>query len=131
MSERLHQVIDHFIDAEGMPDIAIAKLARDLAIDIAIDLSGFTENSRTGIFAYRAAPIQVNYLGYPGTMGADYIDYIIADKTLIPSELQTCYAEKVVYLPNSYQVNDRKRCISDRKFTRQELKLPENNFVFC
>jgi len=131
MRRRLHNVFDHFIDIEEMSDVAIAQLARDLAIDIIIDLSGLTLDSRTGIFAHRAAPIQVNYLGYPGTMGADYIDYIIADKTLIPSELQSCYTEKVVYLPNSYQVNDRKRLISDRQFTRQELGLPDKEFVFC
>jgi len=131
MRGRLHRVFDHFIDAEKMSDLAIAQHARDLDIDIAIDLSGLTEGSRTGIFRYRAAPIQVNYLGYPGTMGADYIDYIIADKTLIPTELQSCYSEKVVYLPNSYQTNDRQRIISDKQFTRQELGLPENGFVYC
>jgi predicted O-linked N-acetylglucosamine transferase (SPINDLY family) len=91
---------------------------------------GFTQDSRTGIFSYRAAPIQVNYLGYPSTMGAEYMDYIIADKTLIPVKSQSYYSEKTVYLPNSYQVNDRKRVISDRKFTRQELGLPESGFVF-
>jgi predicted O-linked N-acetylglucosamine transferase (SPINDLY family) len=106
-------------------------LSRSLNIDIAVDLKGFTQDSRTGIFSHRAAPIQVNYLGYPGTMGADYIDYIIADKTLIPLESQSCYSEKVIYLPNSYQVNDRKRLISDRQFTRQELGLPEDGFIFC
>jgi predicted O-linked N-acetylglucosamine transferase (SPINDLY family) len=94
-------------------------------------LKGFTQDSRSGIFSYRAAPIQVNYLGYPGTLGADYMDYIIADKTLIPQEAQQAYSEKIAYLSNSYQVNDRKRFISDRKFTRQELGLPENGFVFC
>jgi len=102
-----------------------------LAIDIAVDLTGFTQYSRTGIFSYRAAPIQVNYLGYPGTMGANYIDYIIADKTLIPYDSQQYYFEKVVYLPHSYQVNDRQRVISDMNFTRQELGLPENGFIFC
>jgi predicted O-linked N-acetylglucosamine transferase (SPINDLY family) len=83
------------------------------------------------IFAFRAAPIQVNYLGYLGTMGADYIDYIIADEILIPKEYQHYYSEKIVYLPNCYQINDRLRVISDRIFTRQELDLPEKAFVFC
>jgi predicted O-linked N-acetylglucosamine transferase (SPINDLY family) len=114
-----------------MSDIEIAQLVRSLNIDIAVDLTGITASSRTGIFSYRAAPIQVNYLGYPGTIGADYIDYIIADRSLIPQESQSCYSEKVVYLPNSYQVNDRKRLISDRQFTRKELGLPEHGFVFC
>jgi predicted O-linked N-acetylglucosamine transferase (SPINDLY family) len=114
-----------------MSDIEIAQLSRNLKIDIAVDLKGFTQNSRAGIFAYRAAPIQVSYLGYPGTMSADYMDYLIADKTLIPQEFQQAYSEKIVYLPNSYQVNDRKRLISDKAFMRAELGLPEQGFVFC
>jgi predicted O-linked N-acetylglucosamine transferase (SPINDLY family) len=128
---RLKNGFDHFINVENKSDQEIAQLARSLEIDIAIDLSGYTQYSRTGIFAYRAAPIQVNYLGYPGTMGAQYIDYIIADKTLIPQSHQQFYTEKVVTLPNSYQVNDRKRIISDRQFNKQELGLPERGFVFC
>jgi protein O-GlcNAc transferase len=131
MRERLQKAFDHFIGVDGMSDVAVAKLAREHSIDIAVDLSGFTKDARTGIFSHRAAPIQVNYLGYPGTMGANYFDYIIADKTLIPLDSQSHYSEKVVYLPNSYQVNDRNRLISDRQFTRQELGLPEEGFVFC
>jgi predicted O-linked N-acetylglucosamine transferase (SPINDLY family) len=131
MRQRLEKSFDQFIEVGNKSDIEIAQLSRDLNIDIAVDLKGFTQDLRTGIFAYRAAPIQVNYLGYPGTMGADYIDYIIADKTLIPLDAQSGYTEKVAYLPNSYQVNDRKRLISDRQFTRQELGLPEHGFVFC
>ena len=131
MRQRLEKSFDQFIEVGNRSDIEIAQLSRDLNIDIAIDLKGFTQDARTGIFAHRAAPIQVNYLGYPGTMGADYIDYIIADKTLISPELQSCYSEKVIYLPDSYQVNDRKRLISERQFTRQELGLPESSFVFC
>jgi len=131
MGGRLKLAFDHFIEVGNKSDIEIAQLSRGLNIDIAVDLTGITDSSRTGIFSYRAAPIQVNYLGYPGTMGADYIDYIVADKTLIPVESQSCYLEKVVYLSNSYQVNDRKRLISDRQFTKQELGLPENGFVFC
>jgi predicted O-linked N-acetylglucosamine transferase (SPINDLY family) len=131
MRARLNQSFDHFIDVQNQSDIEIAKIARNLEIDIAIDLNGYTQDARTGIFSHRAAPIQVNYLGYPGTMGANFIDYIVADKTLIPEDSQEHYSEKVVYLPNSYQVNDRKRLISDKQFTRQELGLPENAFVFC
>jgi predicted O-linked N-acetylglucosamine transferase (SPINDLY family) len=130
MRQRLAKSFDQFIEMGRKSDIEIAQLSRDLNIDLAIDLKGFTKDSRTGIFSYRAAPIQVNYLGYPGTMGADYIDYIIADKTLITLESQSYYLEKVVYLPDSYQVNDRKRLILDRAFTRQELGLPENDFIF-
>jgi predicted O-linked N-acetylglucosamine transferase (SPINDLY family) len=131
MRQRLLKSFDQFIEVGNKSDIEITQLSRNLNIDIAVDLKGITQESRTGIFASRAAPIQVNYLGYPGTLGANYIDYIIADKTLIPIESQSCYSEKVVYLPNSYQVNDRKRLISDKKFTRQELGLPEHGVVFC
>ena len=131
MRQRLLNSFDQFVEVAKKSDVEVAKLSRDLNIDIAVDLTGFTQDARTGIFSYRAAPIQVNYLGYPGTLGADYMDYIIADKTLIPLEFQSCYSEKLVYLPNSYQVNDRGRLISERQFTRQELGLPESNFVFC
>ena len=131
MRQRLVKSFDQFIEVFSKSDIEIAQLSRDLNIDIAVDLKGFTQDSRTGIFSYRVAPIQVNYLGYPGTMGAEYIDYIIADKTLIPPQLQQYYSEKVVYLPHSYQANDRKRAISEKKFTRQELGLPSKGFVFC
>jgi protein O-GlcNAc transferase len=131
MRQRLEKSFDQFIEVGGKSDVEIAKLSRELNIDIAVDLKGFTQDARTGIFAYRAAPIQVNYLGYPGSLGVDYIDYIIADKTLIPPQSQELYSEKVVYLPNSYQVNDRKRVISERQFTRKELGLPEHSFVFC
>lgn len=131
MRTRLEKSFDQFIDASAMSDMEIAQLSRKLKIDIAVDLKGFTQNCRTGIFTYRAAPIQVSYLGYPGTMNADYIDYLVADKTLIPQELQQAYSEKIAYLPNSYQANDRKRVISDRVFTKAELGLPEQGFVFC
>ena len=120
-----------YIDVRTRSDREIAVLSRDLEIDIAIDLKGFTLQNRIGIFAHRAAPIQVNYLGYPGTMGASYIDYIIADDVVIPEDARAFYSEKVVNLPGSYQVNDRKRKISKRAFTRAELGLPETGFVFC
>ena len=131
MHQRLAKSFDQFIEVGNKSDKEIAQLSRKLHIDIAVDLSGFTGGSRTGIFAHRAAPIQVNYLGYPGTLGADYMDYIIADKTLIPLDAQSSYTEKVVYLPNSYQVNDRKRAIAEKQFKRQELGLPGHGFVFC
>jgi protein O-GlcNAc transferase len=131
MSQRLQKSFDQFFEVGKKSDTEVVMLSRALNIDIAVDLKGFTQNARTGIFAHQAAPIQVNYLGYPGTMGADYIDYIIADKTLIPPRSRKFYSEKVAYLPDSYQVNDRKRLISERKFTRQELRLPEDSFVFC
>jgi predicted O-linked N-acetylglucosamine transferase (SPINDLY family) len=130
MRIRLSNAFNQFIDVSDMSDLEIAKLARDLKIDIAVDLGGHTQDSRTGIFSNRAAPIQISYIGYLGTMGAEYYDYLLADKTIIPDELQKFYAEKIVYLP-SYQVNDRKRTISKRQFTREELGLPETGFVFC
>jgi protein O-GlcNAc transferase len=131
MRRRLTASFDQLIDVQDKSDKETAELARNFQIDIAVDLMGFTEQSRTGIFAHRAAPIQVNYLGFPGTMGANYIDYIVADRTLIRPEEARFYSEKVVYLPHSYQVNDRTRRISDRAFRRDELALPKDAFVFC
>jgi protein O-GlcNAc transferase len=131
MQERVSQAFDQFINVTAMSDKAIAQLSRELGIDIAVDLKGYTQSERPGIFSYRAAPVQVSYLGYPGTLGADYIDYLIADKTLIPQESQKHYSEKIVYLPNSYQVNDRQRVISPKQLTRRELGLPQDSFVFC
>jgi len=131
MRSRIKNAFDEFIEVSHLSDESAAKLSRDLEIDIAIDLKGFTKDSRTGIFSCRAAPLQVNYLGYPGTMRANYIDYIVGDKTLIPIKSQEFYSEKVIYLPNSYQVNDRKKIISDKQFSRAELELPQDSFVFC
>jgi protein O-GlcNAc transferase len=115
----------------GRSDRDVAQLLREQEIDIAIDLKGLTENSRTGIFAHRAAPVQVSYLGYPATMGADYIDYIIADRHVIPTSQDSCYSEKIIRLPDSYQVNDRKRPIAEHTPTRAELSLPNEGVVFC
>ncbi|BDT75973.1 tetratricopeptide repeat protein [Polynucleobacter sp. KF022] len=131
MRTRLIRAFDHFIDIDDLSDLEVAKQIRGLEIEIVIDLSGLTKDSRTGVLACRAAPIQVNYLGYPGTMGAPYVDYIIADSALIPENLQGNYTEKIVYLPNTYQVNDSTRPISTREFSRKELGLPEFGFVFC
>lgn len=128
---RLEKAFDRFLDVGTLSDHEIATLAKQLEIDIAIDLNGFTANSRTAIFAMRPAPIQVNHLGYPGTMGADYIDYIIADQTVIPVEHSQHYTERIVYLPDTYWFNDSTKVISDRLFSRPELRLPDNAFVFC
>jgi protein O-GlcNAc transferase len=129
--QRLEKAFDKFVNVLGQSDQAVAHLAREMKIDIAIDLGGATKGGRPGVFSYRAAPIQVNYLGYPGTMGADYFDYLIADKTIIPEESQQYFVEKIVYLPNSYQPNDSKRVISERQFSKQQLGLPNEGFVFC
>jgi predicted O-linked N-acetylglucosamine transferase (SPINDLY family) len=128
---RLRKGFDRFIEVDNMSDLKIAQLARELKVDIAIDLAGPTQYSRTRIFSYRAAPIQLNWLGYPGTIGADFIDYIMADKTIIPEQHQQFYTEKVVTLPNTYMVDDSKRTSSSRVFTREECGLQENAFVFC
>ena len=131
MSARLKNGFDRFIEVEDLSDQAVAKLAREFGVDIAIDLTGPTLNSRTGIFAYRAAPIQVNWLGYPGTIGAEFIDYIVADSTIIPKSHRQFYVEKVVCLPNTYMVDDSKRLPSSRIFSKKECGLPEHAFVFC
>ena len=131
MNLRIKAGVDHFHDVRTMSHKDVAMLARSLEIDIAVDLGGYTQNARTGIFAMSAAPIQVNYLGYPSTMAADYIDYLIADRTLIPEEKQHHYSEKIAYLPNSFMVNDTKKNLSNRLFTRAEVGLPANGFVFC
>ena len=131
MRARLSGAFDQFIDVRRHTDLEVAELMRRMEIDIAIDLKGYTGESRCGIFAHRAAPIQVNYLGYPGSMGTSYIDYIIADRHVIPESQQNHYSEQVVYLPDSYQVNDSKRVIADKTPSRAELGLPPSGFVFC
>ena len=131
MRQRLKGSFDRFTDARTLSDDEIASRIRDAEIDILVDLKGFTQDARTDIFARRPAPIQVNYLGYPGTMGADYIDYLIADQTVVPKSHQAYYTEKLVYLPDSYQANDARRTVSSKLFTRAECKIPEKGFVFC
>ncbi len=131
MRTRLVAAFDQFIDIGVMGDADAARLLRELEIDIVVDLKGFTENARLNILAHRPAPIQVNYLGYPGTMGASYIDYIIADERVIPQSDHAYYDEQVVYLPDSYQANDSTRSIAERTPTRAECGLPEHGFVYC
>lgn len=131
MRVRAEAAFDHFIDVSEYSDKAVALVSRYLEIDIAVDLKGYTTHSRPNIFAYRAAPVQINYLGFPGTMGADFIDYIIADPTIIPAKSEAHYREKVLRLPNCYQVNDQKRPPLVLKFSRSEMGLPEDKFVFC
>lgn len=127
---RVERAFDRFAPVFGQSDEQIVALTRRLEIDIAVDLGGYTQHSRPRIFALRAAPIQVSYLGYLGTLGADYMDYLLADEVLVPCELRQHYAEKIAYLP-SYQANDSRRAVSGRTFTRAELGLPASGFVFC
>ncbi len=131
MRARLQKAFEQFNDVRNQSDMEVAALLRAREIDIAVDLKGFTDGCRPAIFARRAAPIQVNYLGYPGTTGADYMDYIIGDPEVIPQEHDRFYAEKVVRLPDSYQVNDSKRVIAEQTVSRAEAGLPERGFVFC
>lgn len=128
---RMLKAFDKFIDVREMGSEQIAQMMRDMEIDIAIDLGGYTSDTRTDVFSYRPAPVQVNYLGYPGTMGTDYIDYILADRHIIPPEHQQFYSEKVVYLPDTYLPTDGSVCISERTPTRAECGLPETGVVFC
>jgi predicted O-linked N-acetylglucosamine transferase (SPINDLY family) len=131
MRARIEKAFDRFVDVRTLSDPEVVQLARRLEIDIAVDLGGYSDGARPAIFAMRAAPLQVGYLGYPGTSGSDCIDYLAADLTLIPREEQRHYSEKIIYLPDSYQVNDSARRISDTKFTRAEFGLPSAGFVFC
>ena len=131
MRRRLERAFDHFIDAKAMSNAAIAELMRTQEIDIAIALDGWTTGNRIGVFAARAAPIQVNYLGFPGTTGIDCIDYIIADRFVIPEAAQIHYAEAVVCLPDTFQANDSTRAIAAHLPTRAEAGLPARAFVYC
>lgn len=128
--DRIIKSADKFIDIEKIDEFEAADLIHAEQIDILIDLKGHTANNRINIFAQRPAPIQVNYLGYPGTMGTNFHDYIIADKFIIPESNIQFYSEKVAYLPNTYQPNDSKKAI-DKAKTREEYGLPADKFVFC
>ena len=129
--QRLINSFDRFLDVQKLSNKDIACKARQDGIDIAIDLNGYTQNARTKIFAYRAAPIQINYLGFPGTTGADFMDYIVADRHIIPPENQKYFNEKILYLPNTYMPTDNDRELSNRHMTRRDMGLPEDAFVFC
>ena len=131
MQSRLAKAFDRFIDVRQKSDLEVAALARELGIDIAVDLNGFTTHCRTRIFALRAAPIQINFLGYPGTLGGGFMDYLIADGMVVPREQQRHYMEKIAYLPGSFLPFDSRYAIADRAFSREELGLPSKGFVFC
>lgn len=129
MNQRIRNGVDKFFDIQSMSDHEVIKLSRAIEIDIAIDLCGYTQNSRINLFARRVAPIQLNYLGYTGTSGADYMDYIVCDDIVISDK--TKYSEKIIFMPNSYMVNDILDYNYKRDFTREEVGLPSNGFVFC
>ncbi len=129
--KRIAGSVQRIIDIRGLSDSQAVAAIDEMRIDVLVNLNGYTGEERTSVFARRAAPIQVNYLGYPGTLGASYMDYIIADPYVIPAADRKYYSEKVAYLPNCYQPNDRKKEINARIFTRAQYGLPERGFVFC
>jgi predicted O-linked N-acetylglucosamine transferase (SPINDLY family) len=131
MRVRVRAACDAFTDVSRLDDAGVAAALRASEIDIAVDLNGFTTHCRPGVFARRCAPVQINYLGYPGAMGAVAADYILADHTVIPAEESVCYDEKIIRLPFAYQPNDDRRVISERTPTRAEVGLPDTGFVFC
>lgn len=130
MEARLRRAFDRFLDVHELDDAAVAAQIRELGIDIAVDLKGYTAEARPGILALRPAPVQVAYIGYPGTMGARFIDYALVDAVAVPADQQPLYDEKLVHLPGCYQVNDRARTAAATP-TRADCGLPEDAFVFC
>jgi predicted O-linked N-acetylglucosamine transferase (SPINDLY family) len=131
MRRRLEATFDHFAEMSASSDSEIAEFVRNAEIDVLLNLNGYFGRDRTNVFAMRPAPVQVNYLGFPGTMGAPYMDYIIADRLVIPERDVGWYSEQVVYLPDCYQPNDRKKPIAERVPSRSENGLPGDGFVFC
>ncbi|MFM9912323.1 MAG: tetratricopeptide repeat protein [Methylophilaceae bacterium] len=130
IQKRILAACDHFIDVSKQSTDAVLALARELQIDIAIDLTGHTQHARTELFAARLAPIQVNYLGFPATMGASFMDYIIGDALVIPEHQRMHYSEKIAYLPHCFQANDDQRPIASAT-TRAAHGLKDSDFVFC
>lgn len=131
MRARARATVDQFHECARLSDGAIIAAARQAGIDIAIDLKGYTQDARLAPFAQRLAPVQVSYLGYPGTIGADFLDYILADATVLPMDQQRFYDEKIVHLPDSYQANDDRRVIAPVTPSRAEAGLPADGFVYC
>lgn len=131
LRRRLSAAFDEWVDISGLGDAQVFAEIQRRDIDILVNLNGFFGLARPELFAMRPCPIQVNYLGFPGTIGASYIDYLLADETVIPPPNRDYYVEKIIYLPHSYQANDNTRAMSSRHFTRSELGLPDAGFVFC
>ena len=129
-TRNLKKYFNKFIDASNISDKEIKILSKELDIDIAINLTGHTLNARNSIFFNRVAPIQINYLGYPGTMGSKIFDYIIADKIIVPKENVNYYSEKVIYLPNCYQANQEKIEFTSKRLDKKDFNLPDNHFIF-
>ena len=133
-SDRRNRIVksfNEFIEINNLSDFEVFNLIRKKKIDILISLNGFNNSNRQSLFAKRPAPIQINYLGFPGTLGSKYFDYIVADKIVIPESSKNNYSEKVLYLPNCYQPSDTKRFLPDFNFKREQFNLPKNSFVFA
>ncbi len=128
---RAKDAVDVFRDVRALGGRDIAALAREDRIDVAIDLMGYTRNARPEIFVHRAAPVQISYLGYPGTLGASFMDYLIADRIIIPPQLRRHYCEKIIYLPHGHMATDNTKQIAERPIDRAQMGLPEQAFVFC
>lgn len=131
MRARIRATMDHFHECARLSDGAFIALARRAGIDIAVDLNGYKKDVRLAPFAVRLTPVQVSYLGYPGTMGANFLDYIVADAIVLPMDQQRFYDEKIVHLPDSYQANDARRVIAPETLSRVEAGLPADGFVYC
>lgn len=129
--QRVSRAFEHFVHLHGVPDEEAIRKTRDLRLDIAINLNGYTAGHRTNLFAARVAPIQVSHLGFAGTMGADYIDYLIADEVVCPSGCEMGYAEKLARLPDCFMPHDGQQAVAEVCPTRTESGLPEKGFVFC
>jgi predicted O-linked N-acetylglucosamine transferase (SPINDLY family) len=129
--KRYRCAFDHYLDAKNMPSLELAKLLRAMEIDIAIDLSGHTEGTKLDVLSHRPAPVQMTYLGFPGTLGLPFIDYLIADPRIIPPESQQHYREKILYLPHCYLPRDTSVVPSPVTPKRTDFGLPEEGFVFC
>ena len=130
-TKKISKKCKEFIDVSNISDFEIINLSKKIGINIAINLNGFTSNSRTKIFSSRISPIQINALGYPSTMMASYMDYIIADQVVIPEKNQKFFKEKIIYLPSFYQISNDKKKISNKNYTYKNFNLPSDKFIFC
>ncbi len=131
VQQRIRQSVEHFVDVAQLSDQQVAELIQRQELDVIVNLNGYTEGLRQGIFARRPAPIQTQYLGYAGTLGTNYFDYVLADRTVVPESERESYSEKIVQLPSCFMITDRERAISAHTPTRHECGLPEKAFVFC
>ncbi|MDC3082388.1 tetratricopeptide repeat protein [Candidatus Pelagibacter sp.] len=131
MTDKIKPFFKEFFEIKSLSNASIFELSRKIGLDIAIDLCGYTYLNRAEIFSSRLAPVQINFLGYPGTMGAEYIDYIIADENIIPENEKENYSEDIIYLPNSYQPNTEFKNITKDNLKKKDYDLPENKIVYC